>query len=166
VPIASGFYRGNLALPASSPVRSAFRASAALPVVGPVTAGIQALIGDIDRFAKEWTEMFDELSARRVGAEDPEVRLSRFDASIRIRPTGQPENPGPFQADNPAAAAGKGILRELQTGPSGSTASVSTEHLASINSGRYQCGDGPLRRDTGEPSALAVQGQIFSQGYS
>jgi hypothetical protein len=85
----------------SSAVRSASRASGALPVVGPVSAGIQALIEDIDLFAKEWTEIFDELSA---GAEDPEDRLSKLDASIYC-------------------------IRK---------------HLASINSGRYQCGDGLL----------------------
>jgi hypothetical protein len=59
----------------SSPVtsRTGTGTSDALPVVGPVTAGIQALIGDVDHFAKEWMEIFDELSA---GAEDPEDRLS------------------------------------------------------------------------------------------
>jgi hypothetical protein len=67
--------------------------------------------------------MFDELSA---GAEDPEDRLSKLDASFRIRPTRQPEDTGPLQADNPAAVGGKGTPRQLQPGPSGSTASVST----------------------------------------
>jgi hypothetical protein len=91
----------------SSPIRSASGASGALPVAGPV----QALIVDIDRFAKELTEMFDELSA---GAEDPEDRLSKLDASIRIWPTSQPrpESTGPLQADNPTAAVGKGKPRQ------------------------------------------------------
>ena len=95
----------------SSPVKSAPSASGALPIIGPVSAGIQALIGDIDRFAKEWTEMFDGLSS---GVEDPEDRLSKLDASIHIRPTGQPEDTGPLQADHPAAATGKGTPRQLQ----------------------------------------------------
>jgi hypothetical protein len=61
-----------------------------------------------------------------AGAEDPEDRLSKLDASIRIRPTGQPEDTELLQTDNPAAAAGKGRHRGLQPGPSGSTTSVST----------------------------------------
>ena len=99
-------------------------ASGALPIVGPATAGIQELIGDIDRFVKEWTGMFDsdELSA---GAEDPEDRLSKLDASIHIRPTDQPDDTGHLQVDNPAAAKGKETHSQLQPGPSGSTASVS-----------------------------------------
>jgi hypothetical protein len=119
-------------LPAAAvgfPVRSASGASGALPVVGPVSAGIQTLIEDIDRFSKEWAEMFDELS---VGAEDPEDRLSKLVASIRIRPTGQPGKTGPFQADNPAAAAGKGAPRQLKPGPSGSTASVNTFQASTL----------------------------------
>jgi hypothetical protein len=60
------------------------------------------LIGDIDHFAKEWTEMFDDLS------KSPEDgRLSKLDAFIRIRPTGRPEDAGRLQADNPVA--GKGL---------------------------------------------------------
>jgi hypothetical protein len=118
-----------LAAVGSFPVRSASGASGALPVVGPVSAGIQALIGDIDRFAKEWTEMFDGLSAI---AEDPEDRLSKLDASIRICPTSQPQDTGPLHADNPAAAAGKGTPRRLQPGPSGSTASVSTLQASTL----------------------------------
>jgi hypothetical protein len=128
-----------LAAVGSSPVRSASGASGALPVVRPVSSGIQELIGDIDRFAKEWTEMFDELSA---GAEDREDRLSKLvDSSIRMRPTGQHEDPGLLQTDNPAAATGKGAPRQLQRGPSGSTASVSTfkaSILASANAEMVQ----------------------------
>lgn len=75
--------------------------------------------------------MFDELSA---GAENPEDRVSKLDASsIRIRPTNQPEITGPLQTDNPAAAATKRTLRQLQVGPYGSTASVSTLHLAGVD---------------------------------
>jgi hypothetical protein len=94
----------------SSPVRSAPGASGMLPVVGSVSAGIQALIRDIDLFAKEWTEMFEELSA---SAEDPEYRLSKLDTPIRIRPIGpsRTEDMGPLQIDNPAA--GKGTLASI-----------------------------------------------------
>ena len=62
----------------SFPVRSASGASGALPVIGPVSAVIQALIGDFDRFAKEWTEMFDGLSAV---PEDPNGSVSTLQAS-------------------------------------------------------------------------------------
>ncbi|KAH9988652.1 hypothetical protein BJV77DRAFT_727827 [Russula vinacea] len=92
----------SLAAAGSSHVRSASGASGTLPVVGPVPAGIQALIGDIDRFAKDWTEMFDELSE---GPEDG--RLSKLDAFIRIRPTGWSEDAGHLQADN--TVTGKGL---------------------------------------------------------
>ena len=122
----------------SSPVIPASGVSAvsgALPVVGSesvTSAGIQTLIGDIGRFAKEWTEMFDEMSA---GVEDPEDRLSKLDdaSMIRIRPAGQPEETRPLHADNPAAAAaGKGTPRQLQPGPSESPASVSTLRASTL----------------------------------
>jgi len=105
----------------SSPVRSASGASGALPVVGSVPAGIQALLGDIDRFAKEWTEMFDELSA---GAEDPEDRLSesKWDAPIRVCPTGRPEDVGPLRVNTPEV--GKGTPKRLLLASSGTVASV------------------------------------------
>lgn len=112
----------------SSPVGSTSGASGALPVVGTVSAGIQSLIGEVDRFAKEWTEMFDELS---TGAGDPEDRLSKLDSSIRIHPIGQPENTGPLQADNPVAGAGKRTPRQLQPGPSG-YASVGTPQPSTL----------------------------------
>jgi hypothetical protein len=76
--------------------------------------------------------MFDELSA---GAEDPEDRLSKFDASIRIRRsgrTGLPEDTGLLQADNSAAAAEKGTPIQLQPGPSGSAASVSALRASTL----------------------------------
>ena len=151
-----------------SPIRSAPGASGALPVVGPVSAGIQALIGDIDLFAKEWTEMFDELTA---GVEDPGDRFSKLDASIRIRSTGQPDDTRPLQADNSAAVAGKGAARHLQLGPSGSTTSVSTlqaSTLAGTNAGtvnfdvtpasltRWQHRDKSLLNDTPEDMHVRV----------
>jgi hypothetical protein len=74
--------------------------------------------------------MSDELSA---GAEDLEDRLSKLvESSIRMRPTGQHEDPGLLQTDNPAAAAGKGAPRQIQRGPSGSTASVSTFQASTL----------------------------------
>lgn len=112
----------------SSPVGSASDASGAVPVMGSVTAGIQALVGDIDRFAKEWTEMFDELSA---GTEDPDDRLSKLNALTCIC---QLEDMAPLQVDNPvvAAAAGKGAPRELQQGTSESPVFVSTLQASTI----------------------------------
>jgi hypothetical protein len=67
----------------TSPVRSASGASGAFPVVGPLAllAEIQALIVDIDCIAKEWTEMFDEMSA---GAE---LRIPRIDFRSLTRPS-------------------------------------------------------------------------------
>jgi hypothetical protein len=109
---------------ASSRVGSASGVSGALPVVGLVPAGIQALIGDIDRFAKEWTEMFDELSI--AGAEDPENTVSKFGASPRVRLTGQPEDAGSLQADNPVAGKGTPTRKHLLPVSSGSAASVNT----------------------------------------
>ena len=108
----------------SSRVGSASGVSDALPVAGLVPAGIQVLIGDIDRFAKEWTEMFDELSV--AGAEDPENTVSEFGASLRVRLTGQPEDAGPLQADNPAVEKGTPTRKRLLPVSSGSTASVNT----------------------------------------
>ncbi|KAH9988636.1 hypothetical protein BJV77DRAFT_732996 [Russula vinacea] len=76
----------SLAAAGSSHVRSASGASGTLPVVGPVPAGIEALIGDIDRFAKDWTEMFDELSE---GPEDGRLsnwtRLSAYVPLVGLR---------------------------------------------------------------------------------
>jgi hypothetical protein len=84
-----------------SHVRSASGTSSTIPVVSSVPVGIQVLIGDIDRFAKEWTTMFDELS------EDREDGLSKLDAFIRIRSsTSRPEDVGSLQRDGPAAGKG------------------------------------------------------------
>lgn len=115
----------------SSPVRSESDASGAVPILGSVTAAIQALVGDIDRFAKEWTEMFDELS---TGADDPEDRLSKLNVSTRIRPIGQPEDMALLQVDNPvvAAAGVKGTPRQLQQGTSGSPAFVNTLQASTL----------------------------------
>jgi hypothetical protein len=100
-----------------------------------------------------------ELSA---GAKNPKDRLLKLDASVcirTVRPTSQPENTEPLQDDDPAVAAGKGTPRQLQPGPSGSTACVSTLQVPTL------AGTAAMRRrDTGEPNALAAQGQIFSQG--
>jgi hypothetical protein len=73
--------------------------------------------------------MFDELSA---GAENPEDRFSKLDASIRIRATGQSDDTGPLRADNSAAVGGKGTPKHLQPGPSGSTTSVSTLQASTL----------------------------------
>ena len=94
--------------------------------------------------------MFDELTA---GAEDPEDRLSKLDASIRIRHTSQ--------ADSSAtAAAGKGTPRQLQSGPSGSSTSVSTEtvhfDLTPASLTRWQHRDKSLAKDFPEDRPVRV----------
>jgi hypothetical protein len=68
--------------------------AAAAPVI--VTAGIKALMEDIDRFAKEWTNMFDELSA------SPESGPSKLISSMRIYPTWS-KGAHIYQFDNPVA---------------------------------------------------------------
>ena len=113
---------------------------------------------DIDRFAKEWTEMFDELTA---GAEDPEDRLSKLEASIRLRHTSQ--------ADSPAtAAAGKGTPRQVQSGPSGSSASVSTEtvhfDLTPASLTRWQHRDKSLAKDIPEDRPVRVPNLFLLDG--
>jgi hypothetical protein len=60
--------------------------SAAEPCVAP--PGIKALIGDLDRFAKEWTGMFDDLYAS-AGRHRDVVS----DGSMRIHPIVESENP-------------------------------------------------------------------------
>lgn len=74
-------------------------AAAAAPVV-VVAAGVKALIEDIDRFAKEWTDMFDELSA---GAHRPESGPSKLVSPMRMYPTGQSKGAHIYQFDNPVA---------------------------------------------------------------
>ena len=67
--------------------------SADEPCVAPL--GIKALIGDLDRFAKEWTGIFDDLygSAGRHGD-------VVSDGSTRIHPIVESENPETSQADD------------------------------------------------------------------
>ena len=72
-------------------------AAVAAPVVVVIPAGINALIEDIDRFAKEWTDMFDELSA------GPERGPSKLISSMRIYPTGQSKGAYIHQFDDPVA---------------------------------------------------------------
>ncbi|KAH9970266.1 hypothetical protein BJV74DRAFT_262748 [Russula compacta] len=102
---------------------------AGAPVVVP--AGIKALMGDIDRFANEWTEMFDDVS---VGADGREDGAAKLDISTRIHPIVQPDEVASCEADNPTA--GKQLHKLLFPGPSSSAASVSTLQaptLASTN---------------------------------
>ena len=60
-----------------------------------VQAGIKALIGELDHFAKEWTGMFDELHAG-AGCHGGEVA----DASTHIQPIVESETPGTLQVDD------------------------------------------------------------------
>ena len=69
--------------------------SAAEPSLVP--AGIQALIGDLDRFAKEWTGMFDELYAR----------TGRHCGELANTPMVESETPGTPQVDELGEQASK-----------------------------------------------------------
>ncbi len=60
-----------------------------------VPAGIKTLMGDLDRFAKEWTGMFDELYAS-AGSHGGVFA----NASTRIHPIVEPEALGTSQADD------------------------------------------------------------------
>jgi hypothetical protein len=83
----AGSPRGN------SRIRSA---AAGAPLGFP--AGIKMLMDDIDCFAKEWSEIFDELSA---GVNGPEGRPSKLDSFTRMRPIAELESTGTCQASDP-----------------------------------------------------------------
>lgn len=162
----------------SSQDGSASGDSGVFPVVGLVPVGIEALIGDIDRFAKEWTEMFDELSAA-VGAEDhrPEDGASKFRASVRVRPTGQPEGAGPLQINDRAAGKGTPTRKRLLPVSSGSAASVNTLQ-ASANGetvhldvtpaslARWQHRDKAMARDAPEEDKQVRKHNILSDNVA
>jgi hypothetical protein len=102
--------------------------AAAAPVV--VQEGIKALMGDIDRFAKEWTEMFDDLFASADGREDG---LLKLDASTRIHPALQSENVGGhLHTESPAA--GKRAQELLLPEALGTAASVGTSQTSALES--------------------------------
>lgn len=110
---------------------------------------IQALIADIDRFAKEWTEMFDELSAVAAAGDHPEDGgLSKLDAYIRSRPTGRPEDAGPFQADSPVAGKGTpkrlSSVKELQASTNRETVHFD---VTSVSLARWQHRDKAMVKD-------------------
>ena len=75
--------------------------------------------------------MFDELSAAVV-AEDhrPEDGASKLRASVRVRPTGQPEGAGPLQIDDRAAGKATPTRKRLLPVSSGSAASVNTSQAS------------------------------------
>ena len=112
-----------------------------------VPPGVKALIGDLDRFAKEWTGMFDELyaSAGRHG----DVFAN---ASTRIHLIVESENPRTSQADDlrdqtsnsesvggtSRSSDGGGLVGEITAAPlmpSSSADSMSTIHAASSTDG-------------------------------
>ncbi|KAI0289128.1 hypothetical protein BC826DRAFT_1161698 [Russula brevipes] len=103
-------------------------AAAAAAVVVP--EGINALMGDIDRFAKEWTEMFDDLFASADGREDG---LSKLGAPTRIHPAPQSESAGdPLRTESPAA--GKRAQEFLLPEALGTAASVGTSQTSALES--------------------------------
>jgi hypothetical protein len=102
--------------------------AAAAPVVVP--EGVKALMGDVDRFAKEWTEMFDDLFAGTDGREDG---LSKLGASTRIHPAPQSESAGdPLRTESPAA--GKRAQELLLPEALGTAASVGTSQTSALES--------------------------------
>jgi hypothetical protein len=110
-------------------------------------AGMKALIGDLDRFAKEWTGMFDELYA--TAGRHGDVLAN---ASTRIHPIVEAENPRTSQGNdlrdqtsNSESVGGTGRSSDSggQVGeitgvpltPSSSANSMSTIHAASSTDG-------------------------------
>jgi len=107
--------------------RSAAAAAAGEPSAPPLgfSAGIKALMEDVDCFAREWTEIFDELSTGGANGPEGGSRPSKLDSFTRIHPSVQPESAGTCQADGPAME--KRTHKLLLPAPSGSAAgSVST----------------------------------------
>lgn len=152
--------------------RSASGVSGALPVVGLVPAGIQVLIEDIDRFAKEWSEMFDKLSAD--GAEDPKDTVSKLGASVHVRLTGQPEDAGPLQANNSSPRKGTPSRKRLLPLSSGPAASINalqastygeTVHLDVMRArlARWQHRDKAMVRDAPAEDKLVRKHNILFQ---
>lgn len=94
-----------------------------------VPAGIKALMKDIDRFAEEWLEMFDDVSVGGDGREDGAAKL---DISTRIHPTVQPDEVAPCKANNPTTE--NHTNKFLFPGPSSSAASVSTLQASTLAS--------------------------------
>ena len=141
--------------------------------MGSVPVGIQALIGDIDSFAKEWTGMFDELSAAGgAGDHPPEDGVSKFGPSVRVRPTGRPEDAGPLQADGRAAGKETPTRKRLLLASSGSAASVNTlqagangeaVHLGvtPASLARWQHRDKAMVRDAPEEDKLVRKDNIL-----
>jgi len=84
-----------------------------------VPAGIEALMGDIDCFAKEWAEMFDDLFAGADCPENLKNGPSKLDgrAATRIHPIGQPGEADICPGDN--TAAGKRTQKFPPRAPSG-----------------------------------------------
>jgi hypothetical protein len=114
-PLRSSVLAGS-ASPHSQPVRSA---AGAASVVVPI--GIKALMGDLDRFAKEWTGTFnDDLFD---GHED---LPSNSNASTRIHPAIKPTTAEVSRDEKPAT--GKRLT------PLGSVVSVDTSQVSSLAS--------------------------------
>jgi hypothetical protein len=104
-------------------------AAVGAPAVAVVTAGIKALMEDVDRFAKEWTEMFDELSS--AGANCSESGHQRLDSSMRLYPTGQSKDADTCQFDN--LVARKPAHTHLPDASLASDAHVSTLQASSLD---------------------------------
>jgi len=70
--------------------------SAAESVDVPALTGVKALMGDLDRFAKEWTGMFDELYSSTPSPYGAVLANAR----TRIHPIAKRETPGTSRTDN------------------------------------------------------------------
>ncbi|KAI0255625.1 hypothetical protein BJV78DRAFT_688968 [Lactifluus subvellereus] len=116
-------------------VRSAAGASVIVP------KGIKALMGDLDRFAKEWTVMSNNFfaSAETTSREDG---FSNSDPSSRIHSTVKPENAEASQVDNPATGKVTGNYPVPRS--SGSVASVNALKASGSHSDDAMLKDAPL----------------------
>lgn len=125
----------TLLAPTAGPPRGDSRIrSAAAGTGAPLgfPTGIKTLMDDIDCFAKEWSEMFDELS---TGVNEPESRPSKLDSFTRIRPIVELESTGTCQADGPCD--GKNGCTNFFVGSAVGFGRIG-QRLASVTSGEYR----------------------------
>ena len=121
----------TLHAPAAGPPRGDSKIRSAAAGTGApfgLPAGIKTLMDDINCFAKEWSEMFDELS---TGVDGPEGRPSKLDSFTRIRPIVELESTGTCQADGPCDGK-NGCTYFLLAAPSGSAGSINTLRVSPL----------------------------------
>ena len=120
--------RSSKSLPASSaPENLRARSAASASVLVP--NGIKAIMGDLDRFAKEWTVMFSNLFTS-AGTTSREDGLSNSNLSSRIHSTIKLGRVEASLAENPAI--GKVTANYPVPRPSGSVSSVNALKASSL----------------------------------